>query len=297
MLKDIEGISRSIFGFNKKQKKDGSLEGGVQIEYDLKPLDLNWLRKLFNRDPNHPDMMVRHMVEDADYTLNEEQYESLKPYMIGEPVDFNDYIFVLNSGAGSIKEWDWRVGYPPIQIKNAIDKINPIIIRIERERECHSQKYPSIPMKKSIVNPTKGQFVSPTLLDNVEKFWEEFYEFRYNNYPFTEFSAYRIDWDNVKNYKRASWGRLIVSYKHVKEFLTNTCINEFKEVAIAYGRNEPILLISLEYIYDCNIKVFFEENWGACFIIGAKRNKYGIVTLINESFVEVACGEYLTAPV
>ena len=296
MLKDIEGISRSIFGFNKKQKKDGSIEGGVQIEYDLKPLDLNWLRKLFNRDPNHQDIMVRHMVEDADYKLNKEQYEALKPYMIGELVDFNDYIFVLNSGAGSIKEWDWRDGYPPIQIKNAINKINPIIKDIEKTRQLYKQKYPSIPMEKSIVNPTKEQFASPILLDDAEKYWKEFYQFRYDNYPFTEFSAYRIDWDNVENYKRVSWGRLIVASKHLREFLESTCISKYKEVAIAYGPKEPILLISLEYICDHNIKSFFEDTWGACFIIGAKRNKYGFVTLINECFLEVACGEYLTTP-
>lgn len=293
MLKDIEGIGRNIFGFSKTPKIDGE---GVQVEYDLKPLDLNWLRKLFNIDPNHPEMSARHMTEDEDqdYKLNEEQYELLKPYMIGEPVDFNDYNFFLDSGGDN--GWDWRGGYPPIQIKNAINKINPIIERIEQEREYHKKKYSSIPMSKSIVNPTKGQFTSPMLLDNPDKYWEEFYKFRYDNYPFTEFSGYRIDWDNVKNYKMASWGRLIVAAKHLREFLENTCINKFKEVAIAYGPREPILLISLEYICDHNIQIFFEDNWGACFIIGIKRNKYGIIELIKECFVEVACGEYLTAP-
>ena len=89
---------------------------------------------------------------------------------------------------------------------------------------------------------------------------------------------------------------MIVASKHLREFLESTCISKYKEVAIAYGPKEPILLISLEYICDHNIKSFFEDTWGACFIIGAKRTKYGIVTLINECFVEVACGEYLTAP-
>ena len=294
MLKDIEGISRRIFGFSKNPDIDGE---GVEIEYDLKTLDLNWLRNLFNIDPNHREIPARHMVddEDQDYKLNEAQYEALKPYMIGEPVDFNGYNFFLDSSIET--GWDWRDGYPPtIQIKNAINRINPIIENIEQTRERYRQKYPSIPVPQSIVNPTKEQFASPILLDDAEKYWEEFYQFRYDNYPFTEFSAYRIDWDNIKNYKRVSWGRLIVASKHLREFLESTCISKYKEVAIAYGPKEPILLISLEYICDHNIKSFFEDTWGACFIIGAKRNKYGIVTLINECFVEVACGEYLTTP-
>ncbi len=286
MLKDIEGLSRKIIGFSKISKIDGK---NIKIAYKLKPLDLNWLRKMFNVDSNHSEMSARHMCEEKgqNYKLNKEQYEALKPYMIGEPVDFNEYKFFLDSGGASMKEWDWSAGYPPIQIKNAINKINPLIKDIEQIKEYYKQN-------PSLLKSRTAQLPSPILLET--KSWEEFYEFRFDNYPFTEFSSYRIDWDNVKNYKRVSWNRAIVAPKHVREFLENTCLNKFKEVAIAYGPKEPTILVSLEYICDSFLETFFEDTWGACFIIGAKRNKYGIVTLINECFVEVACGEYLTAP-
>jgi len=299
MLKDIEGLSRTIDGFSKFPEVDGQ---DLKICYSLKPLDLNWLRKIFNVDPNHPDIRVRHMdrkdfklskkqgealqpyiVEEfIDFRLNKEQYEALKPYMIGEIVDFNDYVFYLGTTGGSIKEWDWRDGDPPTQIKNAFDKIEPLI------RERTRLFYPPL------VIPKKGQNSLALSLDY--QLWEDFYKFITNSYQFTEFSVYRIDWDSVKNYKRVSWNRAIIAPKHVKEFLKNTCLNKFKEVAIAYGPKEPIILISLEYICDRFLQAFFEDNWGACFIIGAKRDKYGIVNLIHECFVEVSCGDYLTAP-
>ena len=74
MLKDIEGLSRLIIGFSKTPDKDGE---DVKIVYHLKSLDLNWLRKMFNVDPNHTDVLVRQL-EDQDFRLNKEQYEELK---------------------------------------------------------------------------------------------------------------------------------------------------------------------------------------------------------------------------
>jgi hypothetical protein len=54
--------------------------------------------------------------------------------------------------------------------------------------------------------------------------------------------------------------------------------------------------MTLECFCSQPLKELFADDWGACFLIGATRNKYGIVELHNEYFVEVTCGDYLTAP-
>ena len=46
MIKDIEGVSRVIFGFSKNPEVDGE---GVKLEYDLENTDLNFLRNLFKK--------------------------------------------------------------------------------------------------------------------------------------------------------------------------------------------------------------------------------------------------------
>jgi hypothetical protein len=279
MLKDIEGTERGISGFSKTPDVDGE---GVQVEYKLHNIHLNFLRKLFGVDPNHPDKVITEMLEpekSGGFRLNKHQYESLKPYIKEEVVDFEKYDFSLDAYSSS--NWDWRSRWP-IQIKNAPEKIKPFL------DEKEQPYYPPLVANKN------GQKSLATSLD--EKYWEEFYNFRYYNYPLTEFSKYRIDWDAVKHYKRLEWEKAIASPNHVKEFLKSTCLNQFEEIAIGYGPREPIILMTLECFCSQSLEELFADDWGACFLVGTTRNKYGIVELHNEYFVEVTCGDYLTAP-
>jgi hypothetical protein len=275
MLKDFEGLSRMIIGFSKTPEIDGE---HVQIDYDLKPLDINWLRNIFNVDPNDHDFLVRRM-DDKNYKINKEQYEILKPYMIGSPVNFEEYIFYLDVGGDYAEKWDWRSGYP-IQIKKAATKIAPY----------YTNKIIAPELKSYIVEKNQETLALELGID----YWEEFYKYIHDNYPFTELSIYRINWEAVINYKRLSWEKAINSSTNVKEFLENTCLNQFKEVVIAYGPREPVIVVSLKYICNHPLENLFDSEWGACFIIGAKRDKYGIIRLVKECFIEVDCGDYLT---
>lgn len=264
-----------IIGFSKHPEKDGEY---VQIAYKLKPLNINWLRKIFNVDPNNYDYLVR-IMNNESYKLNKKQYEVLKPYILGNPADFEDYIFYLESGSYDDKKWDWRSGFP-IQIKNAANKIEPY----------YTNKIIEPGLKSYIV--AKAQETLALKLDI--KYWEEFYDYIRNNYPFTELSIYRIDWETVRNYKSLPWKQAINSSKNIKEFLEHTCLSQFKEVVIAYGPREPVIIVSLKYICNYPLENLFDHEWEACFIIGAKRDQYGIIRLVKESFVEVDCGDCLT---
>ncbi|HET8687136.1 MAG TPA: hypothetical protein VFM18_10820, partial [Methanosarcina sp.] len=113
------------------------------------------------------------------------------------------------------------------------------------------------------------------------------------NYPFTELSIYRIDWDSIKDHKFLSMEQAISNPAKVREFFRNTGIEKFQEVVIAYGPREPVILIPLRYILDYPLKNLFDQEWGACFIIGANRDKYGMIKLVKECFVEVDCDEGL----
>ena len=123
--------------------------------------------------------------EDQDYRLNQEQYEALRPYMMGEPVDFSCYNFFLY-GSGS-NGWDWRSGYP-IQIKNAATKLAPY----------YTNKITDPNLKSYIIEKNQETLA----LELGIEYWEEFYEYIRDNYPFTELSIYRIDWEAVINYKK-----------------------------------------------------------------------------------------------
>lgn len=87
---DIRGVKRCIVGFNKVPNKYGNHL--FEVSYDLKPIPLSYLQKLFNIDPRDPDLAERHMI--YDYNINEMQAKALQPYIKGE-IDFDKYLFQL----------------------------------------------------------------------------------------------------------------------------------------------------------------------------------------------------------
>ena len=276
ILKDVEGMCRIIVGFSKNPEVDGE---ELKVDYDLKPMDLKWLQKLFNVDPNHIKASVRHLVEGQDFVLTKEKFETLKPYVIGGPPEFNDYNYFLDCGHAS--DWGYR-GRTYFQIKNVLSKIEPLL----KEKE---EYYPHNIFIRG------GQRSPAVLLD--DKFWYEFHDYLWDNYPFTDLSIYRVDWETVKDFKRLSWPAIMESPEKLKEFLEDSYLSQFKEIAIAYGAWEPTILLSFDYFVRQPITELFNDNWGACFIVGVKRDKNGNVKLYYECFAEVDCGECLTVPI
>jgi hypothetical protein len=113
MIYDIPGIIRQVIGFNKIPSKYGNHL--AVVEYDLKPIDLNYLRELFNVDPNDPDLGVRDIIDPLD--INEEQAKALQPYVIDGTIDLDKYFFELHCYADP--EYNGRYpGSPNIFIKN-----------------------------------------------------------------------------------------------------------------------------------------------------------------------------------
>ncbi|MBN9289309.1 MAG: hypothetical protein BGO43_12785 [Gammaproteobacteria bacterium 39-13] len=92
---DIEGIERVICGFSKITNANGNQP--LEVMYYLKPIDLAYLQKLFDIDPNDPDPAVVDVI--YCYDINEEQAKALQPYVIDGVIDLEKYDFMLDCHA------------------------------------------------------------------------------------------------------------------------------------------------------------------------------------------------------
>lgn len=90
MVYDVEGIIRSIAGFNKEPDEDG--DHTLAVVYELDPIPLSFLRKLFHISLNTKDPAEMDMI--YDYDIDHEQAEALQPY-VKEKIDLNKYMFML----------------------------------------------------------------------------------------------------------------------------------------------------------------------------------------------------------
>lgn len=130
-----------------------------------------------------------------------------------------------------------------------------------------------------------------SLLD--ASYCKAFDQYLCDQYPWLPVTAYSIDWKKVtKQYKRFWWNTADI--EETTEFLKKTCMNKFQEVCIVYGAHQPGLVISFDYA--CreleNLTIF---GWAVRFMVGVKKNKYGIVELEHECFVEIDFSDWLTA--
>lgn len=128
-----------------------------------------------------------------------------------------------------------------------------------------------------------------SLLDAI--YCEAFNQYLCDHYPW---ASYNIYWEKVnKPYKRLDWQKANV--EETTEFLKETCMGKFKEVCIVYGAAQPGLLINFDYACKDleNLTIF---GWTVRFMVGIKRNKYGIVELEHGCFVEIDFADWLTAP-
>ncbi len=97
---DVDGIERVVCGFNKIPNENGNQL--IEVMYYLKPINLSFLQKLFNIDPNDPDPAVVDVI--YCYNINEEQARALQPYVIDGVIDLEKYDFMLDCHA---KEYKW----------------------------------------------------------------------------------------------------------------------------------------------------------------------------------------------
>lgn len=91
MTNDVAGIKRCVVGYSKIPNEYGNCLSVV--EYDLKPISLDFLQKLFNINPLDPDYSVRDLID--CYRINQEQAKALQPYVIDGVIDLEKYSFLL----------------------------------------------------------------------------------------------------------------------------------------------------------------------------------------------------------
>jgi hypothetical protein len=91
MVNDVEGIVREVCGFSKIPDEDG--DQMVEVRYDLHPINLSYLQKLFGINPNDSEDIVREVI--LCYNINKEQAAALQPYVIDGIIDLDKYDFML----------------------------------------------------------------------------------------------------------------------------------------------------------------------------------------------------------
>ena len=87
MVNDIPGTIRQVIGFDKIPSKYGNHL--VAVEYDLKPIDLDYLKSIFTSRDDDPYLI-------DPYKVNDEQAKLLQPYVIDGVIDLDKYIFNLD---------------------------------------------------------------------------------------------------------------------------------------------------------------------------------------------------------
>jgi len=122
---------------------------------------------------------------------------------------------------------------------------------------------------------------------------EAFDNYQCEAYPWLGFSD-KIDWEAVKKpYKRFSWQEATV--EETTTFLKTTCLGRFKEVCIVYGAKQPGLVLGFADACE-NLEQLVAFGWATRCIVGVERDKYGLIKLNHECFVEVDFVDWLTAP-
>ncbi len=92
MADDIEGIKRVVVGYSKIPNKYGNYP--LEVSFDLLPVPLSLLQKIFGIDPNHKVPAVRDLID--CYRIDAEKAEKLQPYVV-EKIDLTKYSFMLES--------------------------------------------------------------------------------------------------------------------------------------------------------------------------------------------------------
>jgi hypothetical protein len=105
----VPGIVREVCGYRKIADEDG--ENFIEVRYDLKPIALGFLQKLFNINPNDPDPATTDLID--CYDINEEQAKKLQPYVVGGfLINLEKYNFYLECYQENTGTDNYKVRYP-----------------------------------------------------------------------------------------------------------------------------------------------------------------------------------------
>ncbi len=90
-MSDLEGIKRAVAGYKKYAKEDGN--PALEVDFELKPMELSFLQDLFDIDENDPDPAVRYLIRPLEISAS--QARALQPFVIGGTIDTDKYDFLL----------------------------------------------------------------------------------------------------------------------------------------------------------------------------------------------------------
>lgn len=88
---DIDDVERYIAGYSKIPNIYGNYEQLFVYEFS-KPVPLAFLQKLFNVDPEPPDLGERYLID--CYIIDEKKAKSLQPF-VKEKLELDKYDFAL----------------------------------------------------------------------------------------------------------------------------------------------------------------------------------------------------------
>lgn len=91
-MNDIPGILRVLCGYSKIPNKNGNYQ--LAVEYQIASINLSYLQKLFNIDPNDEDHGIRDLID--CYEIDEKTAKTLQPY-VKEKIDLDKYSFMLQA--------------------------------------------------------------------------------------------------------------------------------------------------------------------------------------------------------
>jgi hypothetical protein len=92
MAKDLEDVVRKVMGFNKIPNQNGN--NVLVVEHYLKDVDLDDLRRIFNVDPEDPNIEIRDMYNPID--LTKELADAVQKYIHDGKIEFDQYLWVLD---------------------------------------------------------------------------------------------------------------------------------------------------------------------------------------------------------
>lgn len=101
MLKDVNGRKRTVVGYSKLEDESG--ECPLEVEYDLMPMDLEFIRSIFEYEDDDYNLI-------NPYDINKNQAKLLQSYVVGGKIDVDRYDFFMEASQAS--GWDWSKGYP-----------------------------------------------------------------------------------------------------------------------------------------------------------------------------------------
>ncbi len=105
----------------------------------------------------------------------------------------------------------------------------------------------------------------------------------------------RIDWDD-SNVNFKSFEVTGKTMENIRQYVENSPVCKFSEVGLIYSANQPGIILksndAVKYLHDLLPEIGFKL--GAHFMVGIKRDKFGLPILEKTHFIEID-NKYLTS--